>query len=104
MIPLENYHAGEFIKHRSGYQFFLPSPINQQWKDQTLNLLLEKAPIKLGGLNTYARLVPNIELFIQLHVTEDAMFSSRIEDAPTQVDKAHSWMKKKLIRNAEMTI
>lgn len=90
MIHLENYQAGKFIKHHSGYQFFLPSPINHQWKweDQTLNLLLEKAAIKLGELNSYARLVPNIDLFIQLHVTKEAVISSRIEGTQTQVEEA----------------
>lgn len=59
-----------------------------QWEDQTLNLLLEKAAIKLGELNSYARLVPNIDLFIQLHVTKEAVISSRIEGTQTNMDEA----------------
>ncbi len=90
MIQLESYISGRFEKHHTGYTYFLPTPINEQWKweDQTLNLLLEKAAIKLGELNSYARLVPNIDLFIQLHVTKEAVVSSRIEGTQTNMDEA----------------
>ncbi len=90
MIQLESYQAGRFEKHHTGYTYFLPTSVNDQWKweDQTLNLLLEKAAIKLGELNSYARLVPNIDLFIQLHVTKEAVVSSRIEGTQTNMDEA----------------
>jgi len=90
MIKLEAYKAGRFEKHHTGYSYFLPTSVNDQWKweDQTLNLLLEKAAIKLGELNSYARLVPNIDLFIQLHVTKEAVVSSRIEGTQTNMDEA----------------
>lgn len=90
MIQLETYTSGKIEKHPTGYAYFLPTPINDRWKweDQTLNLLLEKAAIKLGELNSYARLVPNIDLFIQLHVTKEAVISSRIEGTQTRMDEA----------------
>jgi Fic family protein len=90
MIHLETYKSGNLEKHHTGYTFFQPTTINDQWKweDPTLNLLLEKAAIKLGELNSYARLVPNIDLFIQLHVTKEAVISSRIEGTLTQMDEA----------------
>jgi len=90
MIRLETFKSGNFKRHFSGYTYFLPSTINEQWQweDQTINLLLEKAAIKLGELNSYARLVPNIDLFIQLHVTKEAVVSSRIEGTKTNIDEA----------------
>ncbi|MCB9262552.1 MAG: Fic family protein [Flavobacteriales bacterium] len=90
MIVLENFHAGLYQKHPTGYRFFAPSLINNSWKweNQTINTLLEKAAIKLGELNSFARLVPNIDLFIQLHVTKEAVVSSRIEGTQTQMDEA----------------
>ena len=90
MIQLENFRSGRQAKHPTGYSYFLPELINDQWiwEDQSINLLLEKAAIKLGELNSYARLVPNIDLFIQLHVTKEAVVSSRIEGTQTQMDEA----------------
>lgn len=90
MIQLESYQSGRLEKHYTGYTYFHPSFINEPWKweDQTLNLLLEKAAIKLGELNSFARLVPNIDLFILLHVTKEAVISSRIEGTQTNIDEA----------------
>lgn len=53
-----------------------------------MNTLLEKASIKLGELNSFARLVPNIDIFIQLHVTKEAVVSSNIEGTQTNFDEA----------------
>lgn len=90
MINLDKYIAGKTIKDPTGYSFFLPNPINDSWiwEDQAINKLLEKAAIKLGELNSYSKLVPNIDLFIQLHVTKEAVVSSRIEGTQTQMDEA----------------
>ncbi len=90
MISLENYKSGKPTKHPTGYSFFMPNLINEQWiwEDQSINQLLEKAAIKLGELNSFSKLVPNIDLFIQLHVTKEAVVSSRIEGTQTQMDEA----------------
>ena len=86
---IEGFNAG---KYETGYdyQYFVPEPINYQWEwtDGTLNELLEKASIKLGELNSFARLVPNIDLFIHLHVTKEAVVSSRIEGTETTMNEA----------------
>jgi Fic family protein len=89
MIQLEKYKAGHFQKG-TGYSYFLPNSINDQWIWNTaeINDLLEKAAVRLGELNSFARLVPNIDLFIQLHVTKEAVISSRIEGTQTNMDEA----------------
>jgi Fic family protein len=89
MIELEKYWSGHFEKEL-GYKYFVPSFINDEWswKIPVLNRLIEKAAIKLGELNSFARLVPNIDLFIQLHVTKEAVVSSRIEGTSTNMDEA----------------
>ena len=86
---MKNIAAGHFEKG-FGYKFFVPELINDEWSWRTpiINKLLEKAAIKLGELNSFARLVPNIDLFIQLHVTKEAVVSSRIEGTRTNVDEA----------------
>jgi Fic family protein len=86
---IEKFSAGHFEKG-SGYKYFVPATINHQWEwqDGSLNTLLEIASIKLGELNSFARLVPNIDLFIHLHVTKEAVVSSRIEGTQTNMDEA----------------
>lgn len=90
MIHLEKYISGKFIKDPTGYKYFLPGFINDSWvwEDQKINSLLEKAAIKLGELNSFSKLVPNIDLFIKLLVTKEAVVSSRIEGTKTQIDEA----------------
>ena len=89
VIQLEQYSAGHYEKGYE-YRYFLPSKINYEWVWQTshINSLLEKAAVKLGELNSFARLVPNIDLFIQSHVTKEAVVSSRIEGTQTNMREA----------------
>ena len=86
---LEAYKAGRLEKGAS-YSYFVPELVNRQWewKDPLISTLLEKASISMGELNSFARLVPNIDLFIQLHVTKEAVISSRIEGTQTNIDEA----------------
>lgn len=88
-ISLEEYRSGEYLNGFQ-YQYFPSSHINDRWTWDTpqINQLVEKAAIRLGELNSYARLVPNIDLFIQLHVTKEAVVSSRIEGTKTHIDEA----------------
>lgn len=90
MIQLEKYTSGHFQKSNTGYEYFIPTKVNDNWilDDPKLSQLLEKAAIKLGELNSYSKLVPNIDLFIQLHVTKEAVVSSKIEGTQTQMDEA----------------
>lgn len=89
-MQLEKYIAGKQVKHATGFSYFMPSYINEEWiwEDQIINKLIEKAAIKLGELNSYSKLVPSIDLFIQLHVTKEAVESSRIEGTQTNMDEA----------------
>lgn len=86
---IEAFNAGHYEKG-FGYRYFVPAKVNKQWhwNDALLNTLLEKASIRLGELNSFAKLVPNIDLFIQLHVTKEAVVSSRIEGTQTNFDEA----------------
>jgi Fic family protein len=90
MIELETYQAGQYERSPTGYKYFVPNKVNSSWmwNNQQINTLLEKAAIRLGELNSFARLVPNIDLFIQLHVTKEAVVSSRIEGTQTKIDEA----------------
>lgn len=88
-LIIEKYIAGHTEKG-IGYKYFVPTKCNTQWKwsDPVLNELLEKASIQLGQLNSFAKLVPNIDLFIHLHVTKESVISSRIEGTQTNMEEA----------------
>jgi Fic family protein len=90
MINLEKFVAGKQVKHPTGYTYFMPNEVNDSWvwENPAINILIEKAAIKLGELNSFSKLVPNIDLFIQLHVTKEAVVSSKIEGTQTQMDEA----------------
>ncbi len=89
MIQIEEFKAGE-IRLGADYKYFLPNLINSEWiwNDAKINKLIENASYQLGQLNSYARLVPNIDLFIHLHVTKEAVVSSKIEGTQTHFDEA----------------
>ena len=89
MIVLESYKSGHY-EQAVGYKYFVPSKIDDEWtwSDPAISGLLEKASLRLGELNSYSRLVPNIDLFLELHITKEAVLSSRIEGTQTHIDEA----------------
>ena len=88
MKQLEDYRSGNYIKV-DDYKSFIPSPINVDWvwNDNKLNTLLSKANLELGILDGYASQIPNIDIFIQMHVKVEANKSSRIEGTRTTIDE-----------------
>lgn len=69
---------------------FLPSTINHDWiwEDPKINTLLEKATKALGELNAFSLIVPDVDLFIHMHIFKEASTSSRIEGTQTHIDEA----------------
>ena len=89
MIDIKNFIAGEYKKGYE-YSYFLPSFINQPftWTNPVIGELLEKASFKLGELNSFARLVPDIDMFIKILVYKEAVVSSKIEGTRTNMEEA----------------
>lgn len=86
---IEKFHAGHY-EPINGYKYFVPTTINQEWmwESPIISRLLERASLKLGELNSFSKLVPNINLFLQLHITKEAVVSSKIEGTQTRMDEA----------------
>ncbi|MBP9479810.1 MAG: Fic family protein [Sebaldella sp.] len=86
---LEEFLAGSYTEEYQ-YKAFLPSNINEswQWQDSEINILLEEANRKLGEINAFSFLIPNIDLFIKMHITKEANTSSKIEGTKTEMDEA----------------
>lgn len=87
-MKLEDYKAGEY-KQGNGYKAFLPSNINYNWgwDDTKLDSLLAEANRQIGELNAYSLLLPNVDLYIKMHVKIEANKSSRIEGTRTTIEE-----------------
>ena len=88
---LTEFKAGSWRKGFE-YKYFLPESIDHEFiiNDSKSQELLEKASIKLGELNSFAKLVPEIDLFIRSYVMKEAVTSSRIEGTRTDIEEAFS--------------
>lgn len=87
-MKLEEYKSGEYIK-MNDYKAFIPSKINYNWgwDDTKLDKLLAEANRQIGELNAYSLLIPNVDLYIKMHVKIEANKSSRIEGTRTTVEE-----------------
>ena len=87
-MKLEEYKSGEYVK-MNDYKAFIPSKINYNWgwDDTKLNKLLSEANRQIGELNAYSLLIPNVDLYIKMHVKIEANKSSRIEGTRTTVEE-----------------
>ena len=89
-MDLKHFKAGLLILQPTGYKSFIPETINHTytWQEAGINTLLEKATLQLGALNSFSQFVPDIDLFIRMHVVKEATESSRIEGTQTNMEEA----------------
>lgn len=88
-MEIRNFKAGTF-KKQYGYNSFSPEMINHDWlvDSAKINNLLSEADRKLGELNAFSMLIPDVDFFIKMHITKEATKSSRIEGTQTSIEEA----------------
>lgn len=86
---MNNFQSGRLVQ-QAHYKSFQPNPINHAWliDDMGLIQLLGQADRELGRLDMYSGYIPNIDLFIRMHVLKEATQSSRIEGTQTNMEEA----------------
>jgi Fic family protein len=86
---MKNFKPGYNISQGS-YSCFQPELIHRQWRLDDIEIidLLSKADRHLGRLDMYSEYIPNIDLFISMHVLKEATKSSKIEGTKTNIEEA----------------
>lgn len=86
---MQNFNAGRYIKQAS-YKSFQPEKICRMWQIENMQLLnlLSQADRHLGRLDMFSEYIPNIDLFISMHVLKEATQSSKIEGTKTNIEEA----------------
>lgn len=86
---MKTFQSGRYVQ-QDHYQSFQPNPINRAWvlDNMALIQLLGQADRELGRLDMYSDYIPNIDLFIRMHVLKEATQSSKIEGTQTNMEDA----------------
>ncbi|MES2408202.1 MAG: Fic family protein [Pseudomonadota bacterium] len=86
---MKNFQSGHLVQ-QGHYKSFQPNTINRAWvlDNMALIQLLGQADRALGKLDMYSGYIPNIDLFIRMHVLKEATQSSRIEGTQTNMEEA----------------
>jgi Fic family protein len=87
-MKFETYQAGKWLAQYQ-YKSFEPVLLNHEWswEDAKINFLLESATRALGELNAFSLIVPDVDLFIQMHIAKEAQTSSKIEGTQTDFNE-----------------
>jgi Fic family protein len=86
---MKNFKSGQYIS-QGYYKSFQPELINRQFHIDNMEViqLLSEADRELGRLDMYSKYIPNIDLYISMHVLKEATQSSKIEGTQTNMDEA----------------
>lgn len=86
---MKQFKSGKYIS-QGFYKSFQPECINRQWQIESMEVmqLLSQADRELGRLDMYSKYIPNIDLFISMHVLKEATQSSKIEGTQTNMEEA----------------
>ena len=88
MIKVEEFNSGLY-RDQGSFKSFLPSKINDiwTWDSFEINSLLSKAYMYLGSLDGYSALIPNVDIYIKMHIQVEANRSNKIEGTQTTIEE-----------------
>lgn len=88
-MDINSFKSGKYV-NQFQYKSFSPNFVNTDWQisNPELTMLLSQADIKLGELNAFSQLIPDVDFFIKMHVVKEGTKSSRIEGTQTNIDEA----------------
>jgi len=93
MDRIEDFTSGKPETQQKGelseFQSFLPTLINREWytADPEANKLMGDAMLALGNLSNLAQLIPDVDIYIKMHIRTEANSSSRIEGTRTTLEE-----------------
>ena len=87
-MKIEEFKSDEYIRQYQ-YKSFSPTKVNISWtwEDGRINTLLAEANRKLGALDAFSLYVPDIDIFVEMHIAKEATKSSRIEGTQTKIEE-----------------
>ena len=88
-MNISSFKAGKVFQ-RYQYKSFEPNVVDVAWQvdNAELVMLLSEANIKMGELNAFSQLIPDVNFFIKMHVLKEGTKSSKIEGTQTNIDEA----------------
>ncbi|HEC43806.1 MAG TPA: Fic family protein [Bacteroides sp.] len=86
---MRNFKSGNNIS-QGYYISFQPALINRVWElnNRKISHLLSQADRQLGRLDMFSEYLPNVDLYISMHVIKEATQSSKIEGTKTKLEDA----------------
>src|SRR4051812_23955735 len=88
-MDIRDFISGHYIE-QTEYRSFLPCKVDREWivSDPEIATLLEEATRKLGALNVYSVMIPDVNAFLRIHILKEATTSSKIEGTQTPLEEA----------------
>ena len=88
-LKVSEFRAGHWVR-QTGFRSFIPEKVDLQWivDSPETETLIAEAHRKLGELNAFSQLIPDIDFFIYMHKAKEATTSSRIEGTQTRIEEA----------------
>lgn len=88
-MKLEGYKSGMYTRVED-YRAFILSKINYNWgwEDSKINKLLAEASFRLGELNSYSLIEPNMDIYIKTYTKVEAINSCKIDQKEVKIEEA----------------